>query len=474
MSAEDVGSRLEQARSKLLVTDSALLSLSESASVLAGCVPIVTLDAADQHTANLDDLLSSSSPDESIFELSSHSEAEDHYAFINRTSGSTGAMKSVLTSHSHYIATLEGTISTIPLNTDPSTDVWLASSSLGFFINAKLFMSLNILLGIPVVIMTEPLDETSVSILKRHSITFILVFPPLVAKLAKSNLNPDDVRSIKWLLSAGATIPDNLRHAMSEKFPGVDLTLEWGTSETMLIAIQTSDPKSRRQGSSGTLVNGMQGRVISTETGADLGPNEYGEVLVRNSVAKFRGYKDNEVANRDFDADGWFHTGDYGYIDEDCNVYIIDRLKELLRVGEGYGSRISASELENAVFEHEAVRSVIVVGIWNEATAMHLPTAFVVPAQQYKNQAGRELAEDIEKAVAEQLTGLKSLAGGIYFLSQFPTTGFKINRRALKEMRRDEKRRVVIQEEKSLFTGTWKNKPKGAVVQQKRDSVIAE
>ena len=56
-------------------------------------------------------------------------------------------------------------------------------------INAKIFMSLDILLGIPVVIMAEPLDETSVSIIKRLSITFILVFPPLVAKLAKAEFD---------------------------------------------------------------------------------------------------------------------------------------------------------------------------------------------------------------------------------------------------------------------------------------------
>ncbi|KAG8416377.1 hypothetical protein J3458_006967 [Metarhizium acridum] len=413
LSAEDVAGRLSQSKSKLLITDGALLHIAETASGLVGGVPIITLDNADNETANLQDLLSQALPSESTFELKSHKEAEEHDAFINRTSGSTGNMKSVLVSHSHYIATLEATWRTVPVSTDPERDVWLTSSSLGFLINAKLFMLLNILLGIPVVIMPEPLDEESISVIQRHQITFILVFPPLVAKLAKSNLNPKEVESIKWLLSAGATIPENLRQALATRFPKVDLTLEWGTSETMLIAIQTSDPVTRKAGSSGILVN--ENRL------------------------------DNDEANREFDQDGFFHTGDYGYIDEERNVYIIDRLKELLRVGDGYGSRISASELENAVFEHPAVSTAVVVGIWDENTATQHPTAFVVPLKNYQDRVGRALAEDIEAFISTKLTGLRRLSGGVYFIDSYPTTGFKINRRALKALPRDEVSRVVGQ-----------------------------
>ena len=332
---------------------------------------------------------------------------------------------------------------TVPDDTDPESDVWLASSSLGFFINAKLFMSLNILLGIPVVLMPTPLDEFNISIIKRHLVTFILVFPPLAAKLAKSDFNPMDVTSVKWLLSAGATIPRSLRESLLRKFPQVDLTLEWGTTETMLIAIQTSKSSTRYPGSSGTLVNGMQARVICTEMGTECGAMERGEILVRNALAPFKGYLDDEEANRDFDADGWFHTGDYGYLDSDCNVYIIDRLKELLRVGDGHGSRVSASEIEDAVFTHPAVGSVIVVGVYNSKLAVEEPTAFVVPTQGSRGSAGRELARDILYSVSPKLTGLMKLTGGVYLVDEFPMTGFKIDRKALKELRKDEESRTV-------------------------------
>lgn len=433
MTAEDVAGRLYQAKAKLLITDAKTLPLAEGASVLAGCIRIVSMDRADRCTTCMEDLLEKGDPCVSHFELKSLKEAECHNAFVNRTSGSTGAMKSVITTHAHYIATMEATAKTVPENTDPNHDQWLSSLSLGFFINAKLHMSLNILLGIPVVLTDKPLDESSISVINRHSISFLFLTPPIAARLAKIDVSHSDVKTIKWLLTAGAPMHTKLREAVSAKFSGLDLTLEWATTETMLIAIQM-DESSRRPGSSGTLVNGMQAKVIDTERGDELGAHEEGELLVRNVLTHFAGYAENEAANQaSFDDQGWFHTGDYGYLDEDSNVYIIDRLKELLRVGDGYGSHVSAAELEAALFEHPSVARVVVVGIRDEDTQMDEPTAFIVLKPEYQSRAGEELARQIEMFAASKLTGLKRLVGGVRFLPEYPTVGFKIDRKALKE-----------------------------------------
>ncbi len=432
MTALDVAGRLVQAKARLLITDADTLSMAEGASVLAGCISIVTLDRANQYTACMEDLIQMGDPSVSPFEITTPQEAESHNAFINRTSGSTGKMKSVITTHAHYIATLEATRRTVPSSTDPDQDQWLSSLSLGFFINAKLHMSLNVLLGIPVVLMKKPLDEESISVIKRHSISFIFLTPPIAAKLAGSDLFISDTTSVKWLLTAGATMHTKLREAISAKFC-THLTFEYATSETMLIAIQV-DEKSRLPGSSGTLVAGVQAKVIDTQSGDELGQNEEGELLVRNSLARFAGYKDDEAANQAFDSEGWFHTGDYGFLDDHCNVFIIDRLKELIRVGDGYGSHVSASELESVVFEHPSVASVVVVGIRNDHTHIDEPTAFIVLRPEFQAKAGRELAEEVGKFSACKLAGLKRLSGGVHFVTNYPTVGFKIDRRALKEM----------------------------------------
>ncbi|KAL9593695.1 MAG: hypothetical protein Q9219_007428 [cf. Caloplaca sp. 3 TL-2023] len=432
MTAEDIAGRLDQANAKLLITDAETLSMAEASSVLVGCIPIITMDRADPSTICMEELVEKGDASASHFELRTPKEAESHNAFINRTSGSTGAMKSVVTTHAHYIATMEATKRTIPENTNPDEDQWLSSLSLGFFINAKLHMSLNILLGVPVVIMDQPLNESSISVIKRHSITFLFLTPAIAVKLAKADIAPSDVRTIKWLLSAGAPMHSKLREAVSSKFSGTHLTLEWATTETMLIAIQI-DESSRRPGSSGTLVNGTQAKVIEATTGNELGPNQQGELLVRNKLTRYAGYKDNAVANQVFDSEGWFHTGDWGYLDEDCNVYIIDRLKELIRVGDGYGSHVSAAELETVVFEHPSVARVVVVGIQDDDSQMDHPTAFVVLRSEYQSICQLELAEEIQNFAARKLTGLKSLSGGVRFLADYPTVGFKIDRKALKD-----------------------------------------
>ncbi len=435
MSEKDVAARVKQSKSKVLITDSTMLTLAEFASALIGCVPLITMDANptnDKKWPTLDELIEGKDPATTIFQLDSEQKAEENYAFVNRTSGSTGAMKSVLTSHAYFIATMEATKRTVNENTDPDHDVWLSPLSLGFFINAKLHMGLNILLGIPVIFMQGHLDESSVSIIQKYHISFVFITPPLAAKLARADFSKIDISSVKWVLTAGAPIHEKLRNAVSQQFGGIPLTLEWATSETMLLAIQI-DEASRQRGSSGTLVPGMEARVIDTQTGEERGIGEEGEILVRNSLAKFSGYKDNEAANKDFDSEGWFHTGDFGYLDAGSNVYIVDRLKELLKVGEGYGSHVSAAEIESVLFEHPLVSRVVVVGIRNQRTQIDEPTAFVELKSSYTGSSEQGKAE-IQEYAGKKLVGLQRLTGGVYILASFPTTGFKINHRALRQM----------------------------------------
>jgi len=185
-------------------------------------------------------------------------------------------------------------------------------------------------------------------------------------------------------------------------------------------------------GSSGTLVNGVEAKVLDVETGKELGTSEQGEILVRNSLARFAGYKDNEEANRDFDEEGWFHSGDVGYIDEKSNVFIVDRLKELLRVGDGYGTHVSTGEIEAALFDHPAVATAVVVGIRDQDTQQEHPTAFVVPQPEFKKKQLLPLAEEIERSVESKLGNFKRVSGGVYFVEKYPQVGYKINKKLLK------------------------------------------
>jgi acyl-coenzyme A synthetase/AMP-(fatty) acid ligase len=329
-------------------------------------------------------------------------------------------------------AAMEATLHTVPQNTDPDADVWLSTLSLGFFINAKLNMGLNILLGIPVVLLNTAFGPDSFQLIEKYRITFLFLPPPVAIAIAAASLPKTDVSSVKWLLSAGATMNEGVQRAVSERL-NAHLAMEWGTAETLLIALQL-DGASSPPGSCGKLVNGIEAMVIDINTGSPVGPGIEGELLVRNSAAKFAGYKANQAANQStFDEAGWFHSGDYGMIDENNNVFIRDRIKELIRVGSGYGVHISATELESKLFEHPAVAEVIVTGVLSPTTHTEQPTAFVVLATEWKGKPAEALSS-LQKLAAEKFVGLQSLTGGFIFITQFPHIGFKIDRRALKAL----------------------------------------
>jgi 4-coumarate--CoA ligase len=427
---QDVTARMQAAGSKLLVTNAAMRDLANEASKLLGGIPVY--DPSEDENA-----FSDTTPEFQGFSITSHSEAESTVGFFNRTSGSTGGkMKTVITTHSHFIAALEATLHTVPQNTDPDRDVWLSTLSLGFFINAKLNIGLNILLGIPVILMREPFSASTIDIVGRHRISFLFIPPPVAISIAGmpiADARKADVSSVKWLLSAGAAMHEGVSKAVSEILNNVHLDLEWGTSETLLIAIQM-DGHSSAAGSAGRLVNGIEAMVVDTYTGQPVGAGVDGEILIRNSATRFAGYKGDQAANQStFDGEGWFHSGDYGYIDENNNVFIKDRMKELIRVGSGYGVHISATELESVIFEHPAVAEVIVTGVPNVSLARELPTAFVILSMEWQDRRAEALLS-LQQWVDQRLVGLQSLTGGMFLLDKFPLVGFKINRRALKSL----------------------------------------
>lgn len=427
LTTNDVVARMKQAETQLIVTDSVFLTMAAVASAALGGIRLFLPETERG-------LFGPEVPEYHEFKIDTEEEAQNSVAFVNRTSGSTGGkLKTVITTHAHFIAALEATLHTVPKNTDPDTDTWLSSLSFGFFINSKLHIGLNILLGIPVVIMDTVFGPDTLDIVERHGITFLFVPPPVAASFAKldGSRKSVDVGSIKWLLSAGASMHEGLQQATSRKLNGVHLDLEWGTSETLLIAIQM-DGHDSPAGSSGVLVNGIEAKVIDTVTHEELEAGESGEIYIRNTACRYAGYKANDTANREtFDGEGWFHSGDYGYIDDDRNVFITDRLKELIRVGGGYGVHISGTELESVIFSHPAVSQVVVTGVSDATAGVERPTAFVILAPEWQEKQDVALTS-LRQWVRERLTGLQTLNGGFFCLTEFPLIGFKINRRALK------------------------------------------
>ncbi|KPJ20010.1 putative 4-coumarate--CoA ligase 3 [Papilio machaon] len=177
-------------------------------------------------------------------------------------------------------------------------------------------------------------------------------------------------------------------------------------------------------GSVGQLIPSTQARIVSLTTGDNLHAHKSGELYLRGPQV-MKGYWNNEAATREtVDNEGWLHTGDVAYYDEDHYFYIVDRTKELIKVK---GNQVSPTEIESVIMEQPEVADVAVVGI-PDALAGEVPKAFVVL------KANHKLTEkQIYDVVAQKLTKYKRLEGGVAFLHSIPRNAAgKILRNELK------------------------------------------
>ncbi|XP_037561504.1 luciferin 4-monooxygenase-like [Dermacentor silvarum] len=190
----------------------------------------------------------------------------------------------------------------------------------------------------------------------------------------------------------------------------------YGTTETC--GLLTLPPRGERcYDNVGFPFPGTRVKVVDAGSGAVLGPMEEGEVLV-HSPSVMKGYY-NVAAETDavIDAQGWLHTGDLGFYDEDGRLYLVDRVKFTL---DCFGRKACPCEIENCLMEHPDVAEAAVLGVPSEVAGV-VPAAIVVLRSRCENR-GQELAEELKAHVAARLSPWKHLYGGVYFTDVIPRT----------------------------------------------------
>lgn len=148
----------------------------------------------------------------------------------------------------------------------------------------------------------------------------------------------------------------------------------YGMTELSVAVSITPPDTTDKSDSVGLLTPGTQCKVIDPTTSISLGPNKIGELCFKGDHVMI-GYKDNYQATNDtIDENKWLHTGDLGYYDNEKYLYIVGRIKELIKYN---GFQISPAEIENYLLKHSSVIDAAVVGK-NDDTYGQLPVAFVV------------------------------------------------------------------------------------------------
>jgi 4-coumarate--CoA ligase len=253
------------------------------------------------------------------------------------------------------------------------------------------------------------------------------IVPPVALALAKHPLVDDyDLSALEQVFSGAAPMGNALSDVVASRF---DCAMLQGYGMTELAPVSHITPLSTpRSGASGLAVPNTRCRIVSPETGADLPPGEEGELWIKGPQVMI-GYLNNEQATKDtLTADGWLKTGDMAIIDADGYMFVVDRLKELIKYK---GFQVAPAELEATLVAHPQIQDAAVIG-QHDDEAGEIPVAFVVCQDPAPSQ------EEIQAYVGSQLSHYKQLHRVTFVQSIPKSPSGKILRRLLRDSHGDE------------------------------------
>jgi acyl-CoA synthetase (AMP-forming)/AMP-acid ligase II len=174
--------------------------------------------------------------------------------------------------------------------------------------------------------------DAFVELIDRHRATVLVGPPPMMAGLAgHPAVDAHDLSCLELIVSGGAPVPAEIARAVGERLPGAVIRLGYGLTETAATATAPDRELAVAPGSVGRAMPSTELRVVDPENSADLGPGEAGELWVRGPQTMAGYLQRPDATAAMIDAEGWLRTGDL-VVDEEGQVFIVDRLKELIKV----------------------------------------------------------------------------------------------------------------------------------------------
>lgn len=288
------------------------------------------------------------------------------------SSGTTGLPKGVMLTHYNLVANVLQSARIFGLEADDTT-----LGVLPFFhiYGMNVIMNVSLHLGATVVTMARFELEACLAALQKYRVSYAYVVPPIILALAKHPVVDDyDLSSLKRLFSGAAPLPPEVARAACARLR-CGMTQGYGMTETSPVTHCTREIDAP---GIGPVAPNTEAKLVSVATGAELGPNEEGEICVRGPQV-MKGYLNNPAATSAMiDSEGWLHTGDIGFAGQEGTFYVVDRVKELIKYK---GMQIAPAELEAILLQHPSVADAAVIPLADEE-AGQVPKAFVVLKEQ--------------------------------------------------------------------------------------------
>jgi acyl-CoA synthetase (AMP-forming)/AMP-acid ligase II len=260
--------------------------------------------------------------------------------------------------------------------------------------------------------------------------TLEMAVAPIALAIANHpNLEAFDLSSLRYIMWGATPVTESVARVVTER-TGVRWLPAYGASEVPVISCNpVGDPQAWRLDSAGVPPAGIELRVVDLDSGAVLPCGETGELQVK-SPSTMAGYLPDE-ANDDAFVDGWYRTGDVGWLEPDGWVHLTDRSKEMIKVN---GFQVAPAEVEAVLHGHPSVLDCAVFGVSDER-------AGEVPVAAVQLDPARPVAsEELRRLVADSLATYKQLRDVVVVDAIPRLPSGKVLRRTLREQYADTER----------------------------------
>ncbi|EOA36845.1 hypothetical protein CARUB_v10008763mg [Capsella rubella] len=352
---------------------------------------------------------------------------QDDTATLLYSSGTTGMSKGVISSHRNLIAMVQTVVNRFGSDDGTQGEQRFICTVPMFHIYGLAAFATGLLAyGSTIIVLSKFEMHEMMSAIGKYQATFLPLVPPILVAMvngADQIKAKYDLSSMHTVLCGGAPLSKEVTEGFAEKYSTVKIMQGYGLTESTGIGASTDTvEESRRYGTAGKLSASMEGRIVDPVTGQILGPNQTGELWLKGpSIMK--GYFSNEEATSStLDSEGWLRTGDLCYIDEDGFIFVVDRLKELIKY-KGY--QVAPAELEALLLTHPEITDAACIPFPDKAVGQ-FPMAYVV------RNTGSSLSEkSIMEFVAKQVAPYKRIRKVVFVTSIPKNPSGKILRKDL-------------------------------------------